>query len=83
MPAEPMAILVATAVSIGMGAVAELDQRQREQEVEPTTEIAPGEPPGADHVDRVVGGEVGEERVVEDIGAHEPEVSEQEQPEGE
>ena len=80
-PAEPMAILVAQTVSIGITPSLSWINA-REEEVEPTTEVAPGEPPGADHVDRVVGGEVGEERVVEDIGAHEPEVGEQEQPEG-
>ena len=51
--------------------------------MEPTTEVPPGESPRAHYVDRVVGGEVGEERVVEDIAADEPEVSEQEEREGE
>ena len=73
-----MAILVARAVSIGNEAVAELDQRQGEEEMEPTTEVSPGEPPRADHIDGVVGGEVGEKGVVEDVGADEPEVSEEE-----
>ena len=64
-------------------AIAELDQSERQEEMQPATEVAPGKSSRADHVDGFVRGEVGEEGVVEDVGADEPEVGEKEEPKSE
>jgi hypothetical protein len=63
-------------------AVAELNQGKGEEQVEPAADVAPGEPPRADHVDGLVRGELGQIGVVEDVGADESEMGEQKDPEG-